>query len=241
MDDNFLFTLHFRVASKGCLLLCLLTRNWAIWERYLDDWGYCSKKRDKLNNTSLSCSKILPPNVRGLAVPLTVGYVLLLQLYCCHCTEKCEKSDNFASDWDGDFFFLLINFELHVKGRGKLRKFKRGREQKSLGSPDLKYVYAYNKVFKVENSLHNLLIFTWSYQSLWKFRIRNSSCFFCQKLFAKSSFNSWPKKLKSQLWLTWKNRDISAFLWILLLIFHIPNSYLWSSDSLRVSCKQFTE
>ena len=35
---------------------------------------------------------------------------------------------------------MLINFELHVKGRGKLRKFERGREQKSLGSPVLQSV-----------------------------------------------------------------------------------------------------
>ena len=56
-----------------------------------------------------------------------------------NCMEKCGKSDNFqiCKSLGRGPFFLFINFELHVKGRGKLRKFKRGCKQKSLGSPAL--------------------------------------------------------------------------------------------------------
>ena len=67
---------------------------------------------------------------------------------------KIRKFRQFSKSFrQGPFFFLLINVELHVKGRGKLRKYERGREPKSLGSPDIAYFH-YVKFNIEENQGH---------------------------------------------------------------------------------------
>ena len=49
------------------------------------------------------------------------------------------------------YFALLIN--LNVKGRGKLQKFERGREQKSLGSPALNHDQRLNDFITLRRGL----------------------------------------------------------------------------------------
>ena len=60
-------------------------------------------------------------------------------------------------------------------------------------------MYAYIKVFTAENSLQNLLIFSWSYQSLWEFRIKKFLLFCLSKTICEEFIQLMAKKVKESI------------------------------------------